>query len=468
MDILKGILEAREKRAGMRNNFAQKGFMSVSLSLNIPGYPKSNTLTHSLFTEIIDELKTFLAANRITINESQEIITCDEDGDFYLVSLSPDNISAGEVKNICEIFEEEHTVGRLLDIDLCDEHGAPVSSGKAKPCYYCGKYAAVICMREKRHSLEQLRGVAFSGITEYLEQKQVNKLSNKLATHAIKAILSEISLTPKPGLVDMVDSGIHKDMDYSTFLNSTSAISPFFIELAKKGFSYSVDNYSMILPQVRTTGLLMEKEMFSSTGGVNTQKGIIFLMGLSVFISAYTIKKQGHLNSTYFKKVLMEACAELDQEVDQNKPATHGSICVNKYGYKLGGGARAEAQSGFPKVFNHGLPELQKYNTLDFNNATSTNIALKNTLVAIIAESNDSNVLYRSNPETLRELKKLASKYLSESSTEKKETIYNQLIKFCKENNISPGGSADLLAVTVFIYLTGKDGIKFTALKDLV
>ncbi len=51
---------------------------------------------------------------------------------------------------------------------------------------------------------------------------------------ALKALLYEVSLSPKPGLVDRFDNGAHDDMSFMTFIDSMIALSPFFRLISKQ------------------------------------------------------------------------------------------------------------------------------------------------------------------------------------------------------------------------------------------
>lgn len=459
MTILKKILNAREKRALMRQKIAQNGLITLSLSLNIPGYPKYNTLINRFFQEVLLELQINLTANRIFIEEQYNEIHTDEAGEFFLTAIKPGNLKAHSIKEVTEKFEENHPAGRLIDVDIYKPEGFPVSSGKAKTCILCREQPAIVCMRAKNHTLEEIRRHIEELIKKHLTKKGKEYLTTQLASFAIQSILSEISLSPKPGLVSTSDSGIHADMNYQTFLNSTAAIGPYFKELAKSGVEFKGENYKQILPQVRQIGLKMEAQMFTATGGINTQKGVIFLLGLSLFISGYVINEQGKFDIERFREILLLACADLELELS-NKTAnlSHGEKCAEKFGYHIGGGARSEAQAGFQTVFNHGLPELRKHTY----NKGFAEISLKNTLMALMAEANDSNILFRSDAKTLLQFQKLAQKSIQAKNQEEKDKIYQRLIQFCKEHKVSPGGSADLLTVTIFMELTSNLENKIT------
>ena len=63
-----------------------------------------------------------------------------------------------------------------------------------------------------------------------------------------------------------------------------------------------------------------------------------------------------------------------------------------------------------------------------------------------MAVNNDSNILHRSNLDTLKHIQTLAKEAIENSNA------YTRLYDYCLENNISPGGSADLLSVSLLLH----------------
>ena len=284
---LQEILAARDARSLMRKEFSLRNLPSLSLNLNVPGYPKSNEIVSRFFLYCLDDLKVYITARWIQLDEKEAILKKDEAGDFYIVPFSTDHHSLIEIKQFCEDFEEDHSWGRFIDVDITDMAGLPVSSGKSKPCFYCNEHPADDCRRHQRHETEAVRTFMVEKMKAYCLQQREITISRNLSSLALQSILYEISLTPKPGLVDKLSSGVHSDMNYSTFLNSTAAISAYFNDLVQAGFAFDENDMTKALPVIRNIGLRMEKSMFRSTNQVNTQKGIIFLMGLSLFSSGY-------------------------------------------------------------------------------------------------------------------------------------------------------------------------------------
>jgi len=396
---------------------------------------------HTFFQSCLSDLKPYLVTHRIDIHEKDAIEICDAAGDFYLVPFSPNHLSLIEIKQICEAFEENHPLGRFVDVDLNEQQGNTVSSGKSKICYFCREKPAIECRREKAHEFEELRAFMFSEMKEYGRKQREEKIAKKISTFAKQAILAEISLTPKPGLVDQFSSGSHTDMNYQTFVDSTAAISSWFDYLVSEGFAFQNDDLTQALPRLREIGLKMEADMFEATGNVNTQKGVIFLMGLSLFACGKLFSKKDHFQVEEFQSIIKEICKDLvKNEMDNSTSSgkSHGEKIFLKYGFS---GARGEAESGLATVLDFGLPQLLQLEKLDDE-------ALTKCFLSIAANNNDTNILFRSNPEVLSKFKNLCHIALVDFSTEN----YTAVIDFCKHQNISPGGSADLLAVTIFVW----------------
>lgn len=413
----------------------------VSLSLNVPGFPKSNSTVGAFFTLILTELKFHLKSHLIEFQQKMDISGCDAAGDFFIVPISKGKLILPELKQICEDFEENHPLGRFIDVDLNDEEGMTFSSGKSKLCFYCKEKPAIECRRQNAHNLEHLRAFMFSKMEEYCSQQRENTLAKQLSLLATKALLAEISLSPKPGLVDKFSNGSHTDMNYQTFLDSTAAISPWFGELVSAGFTFNDSNLTKALPVIRTIGLNMESAMFGATRNVNTQKGIIFLMGLSLFACGKLFSENVPFNIEKFRAIVKGICTDMvhNELVNHSHSAkTHGEIMFSQYGFS---GARGEVESGFQTVFEFGLPQLAGFTEL------SDKMLLK-CFLAIAAHNNDTNILYRRGPDVLKTFQKLCIKALENFN----ETNYTAVIDFCKNENCSPGGSADILAVTIFVW----------------
>jgi len=434
-------LEARDHRAYLKGQIAQRGFPSLSLTLNIPGFPKSNASIKDFFDYCLIDFRYFLKANLINILEQEAISGCDAAGDYYILPCSYGAKTVHEIKQYCEVFEQNHPLGRFIDADLNDSQGKSVSSGKSKICFFCLERPAIECRRENAHDFGEVRSFMFSKMDRFCRERYEKEVVDRLSSLALRAILSEITLTPKPGLVDKFSDGSHTDMNYQTFIDSTTAIYPWFPELIREGIKFSNPDLTRALPVLRNFGLRMESAMFEATHNVNTQKGIIFLMGLSLFACGKLIGESERFNSDKFRDLLRGICKGMVTKELKNKsdgPGSHGADIFLKYGFS---GARGEAESGFDMVFKFGLPQL-----LDSDQLNDS--LLIKCFLAIASKNDDTNILYRSDRDILGDFKRLCATALEDFN----DRNYSAVIEFCKNSNISPGGSADLLAVTIFVW----------------
>ncbi|MGV1070567.1 triphosphoribosyl-dephospho-CoA synthase CitG [Clostridium perfringens] len=271
----------------------------------------------------------------------------------------------------------------------------------------------------------------------------------KLNSLIIKSLLYEVSCYPSPGLVSPISNGAHNDMDYYTFLDSISVIGPKFREIAE--ISMSDIQVSELLNKIRPIGLKIEEAMFHVTNNINTHKGLIFLMGVVCAATSkafYEGKPFKEIRNLIKEMTSGLVSKELNSKTNK-KSETYGEKIFRLYGIT---GIRGEVEKGLPSVFNYSLPFYMEHENL------KTNERLYLTLLCIMANCEDSTLLHRNDIYVLEEVKKRSQEILNMICYEKPEIIEEKIFEIDKEfseRGISPGGSADLLAITVFL-----DGIK--------
>lgn len=443
--IVNDIGKAKEKRFALKKKLIETKSHLVSININIAGFPKSDNLIKNFFLLVLDGFKRHLKSHQLYFDHKFETIVSDAAGDYFVCPVKTE-ISAIALKEICEKFEVNHPCGRLIDVDVFSKGGEYISSGKEKKCLLCSN-TANICRRAKTHSIDEVRTYTIKTIEDYIENEKKHRLCKQISYYASKALFSEISLFPKPGLVTPISQGSHTDMNYAMFVDSSLILSSNFYNLAVKAHDFK-ETKNEILPIVRDWGLQVEDEMFAVTNKVNTQKGAIFLMGLSVFTSVLVLKQSEKFSPEKFRKLLIEISAPLLEEINLLPSSTHGAKCIKKYGFEIAGGARKEAIEGFPNVFNKAIPYLKEnYTQLRAMNKQRETVLLK-ALCIIIADNNDTNILYRGNPDLLSQFKQIASTGLDRNISPK--DIIIELNTFCNKHHLSPGGSADLLALALF------------------
>jgi len=434
-------LNAREQRAYLKSKIEGKGYPCVSLSLNVPGFPKSNPTVNYFFNYCLQDLQFMLKSHLVEVHNNEAIERCDAAGDFFLAPFTAGKLDINELKQICENFEENHPLGRYIDVDVNDDKGHCISSGKSKLCFYCQVKPAIECRRGQAHDVVQLRSLMFSKMRDYCNRQREFLLSKQLASLALKALLYEISLTPKPGLVDRLSNGSHADMNFLTFADSSAAISFYFEELVQAGFAFQGKEYIQALPIIRNIGLRMEAAMFQATGNINTHKGLIFLTGLTLFSCGKLYNSFNQFDPQYFRSIVKDICRDMvKRELKEGKTShsTHGLDVFHSSGFS---GARGEAEGGFQTVFEIGLPYLAEENQLN-------DTAMIQCFLAIASKNMDTNILYRGGQDVLINFQKLCKAALENFS----DSNYLKVAEFCRNENISPGGSADLLALSIFFW----------------
>ena len=286
-----------------------------------------------------------------------------------------------------------------------------------------------------------------------------------IASAAVEAMLFEVSATPKPGLVDRDNCGAHDDMDYFTFMTSAAALHSSFDEMVRAGIRCQGKPVTALLPELRHTGVQAERNMFSRTEGINTHKGMIFTLGLLCGCAGWNADK-GVLDADTLCLLAAEMCqgictkeyANLEQKIQLTK----GERMYLKYGCK---GVRGEVESGYHTVRAFSLPVYRELRS--GKNDVSVNDALVQTLLHLIAETVDTNIISRHDWETAEYARRCAADVLQCGGilTEQGRTMLGRMDEDFIKRWISPGGCADLLAVTHFLYTLEHDKIRVRDVK---
>lgn len=279
----------------------------------------------------------------------------------------------------------------------------------------------------------------------------LNNLLLPLCEAAVSGMLLEVSTTPKPGLVDRNNSGAHRDMDFNLFMRSTASISFYMYEFAKAGFNHKGDLKELIY-KIKPIGIKAEENMFKETHGVNTQKGIIYLMGLVCSASGFLIKQGKPFNSEDICSAVSNICkAQVEDEfksISKKEKLSSGERIYLKYGIK---GVRGEAAKGLLCVALKGLPFLKE----GLLRGLSLNDSMVQSLIGIMSLVEDTTVISRHNTDVLYNFVHIKAKEalgLGGMFTKEGKEAITEMDKLFIEKNISPGGAADLLAVTYAIY----------------
>lgn len=257
---------------------------------------------------------------------------------------------------------------------------------------------------------------------EYIPKSTVPYLVADLAERALRL---ELDTTPKPGLVDRRDNGAHKDMDYALMSKSISALRPYLTRLA-------VESAKDIDPvKIKEIGIEAEKAMLKATSGVNTHKGALFCIGLSVAAASNLASATGSVQVYSFKELVSRAASEIP-----SARGTHGAEAKRSF---KAVGALENARAAYPELFTDWLPYYRSLEGDPFR--------CHKTLLHIMTTLDDTNILHRRGAEGLAHAEAEAARLLEDFS----ESGLSSLNKDFIRENISPGGSADMLSLTIFI-----------------
>ena len=251
-----------------------------------------------------------------------------------------------------------------------------------------------------------------------------------IAHLAINALHIELKTTPKPGLVDRNDNGAHKDMNLAMMDRSIDALQPYFVKLALLGFRGSIPETTV----VRLIGIEAEQAMLSATNGVNTHRGALFSMGLTTLAAAWCMTNNGTVDEKQLRDIIKQVA-----EGFAPTAGTHGNDAVNAHHVT---GALDLAKNGYEQLFNDWLPAYRGFL------ADDASTACQKLLLLIMSQLDDTNVIHRVGYEQAQLVKQEAQALLNNYSTVGMEAMNRDYIT----RNVSPGGSADMVALTIFIH----------------
>ena len=269
-------------------------------------------------------------------------------------------------------------------------------------------------------------------------------LASLLARFAVDALIEEAHLTPKPALVDRRGSGAHRDLDLARMLRSAHALEPTFIALARATRGQRPS--AVLRSELAALGRTGEAAMMAATNGSNTHRGAIWIIGL--LVAGATIAQD--IDGTWHPRSICAYGARIACFPDYAAPSlpaeSNGTRVRLRYGV---GGARREAQDGFPHVLEHGLPALEAAR----RRGHGENPARIDALLSIMVSLDDTCLLHRAGLPALEAARHGAREVLAcggSASLAGRAALY-RLDRRLVAMNASPGGAADLLAATLFI-----------------
>lgn len=369
----------------------------------------------------------------------------------------------------------------LLDLDLFRRHIAPALGATVRfvgtePTdqltrrYNQLMHEVLADVRETARLEKKGNAVSASRVRKAMEQGDMNVIRQLvppttlpyiIAHLATQALQAELDTTPKPGLVDKDNNGAHRDMDYALMQRSIDTLHPYFVKLALLGCADTLPSHTAI----RDAGIEAEKAMLAATNGVNTHKGALFSMGLAVVAAAHEERKIAANEEQILKErnggedvlVSLQTTIKALAASFPDTNGTHGSKAkLLSKGTTAIKGALDNAREGYEMLFAEWLPfYIERRKERDAH-------TLHKTLLRIMCDLDDTNVIYRTDLATAEEVKQEARALLdsfskAHTAEDKEKRIAAELLalkdmdKRYTARNISPGGAADMLSLTIFI-----------------
>lgn len=354
----------------------------------------------------------------------------------------------------------------LLDLDLFRRHIAPALGATVRfvgtePTdqltrrYNQLMHEVLADVREIVRLEKEGNAVSASRVRKAMEQGDMSTIRQLvppttlpyiIAHLATQALQAELDTTPKPGLVDKDNNGAHRDMDYALMQRSIDTLHPYFVKLALLGCADALPTHTSI----RDIGIEAEKAMLSATNGVNTHKGALFSMGLAVVASAHEERKIAANEEQILKErnggedvlVSLQTTIKALAASFPDTNGTHGSKAkLLSKGTTAIKGALDNAREGYEMLFAEWLPfYIERRKEHDA-------YTLHKTLLRIMCDLDDTNVIYRTDLATAEEVKQEARALLDSFS----KAALKDMDRRYTARNISPGGAADMLSLTIFI-----------------
>lgn len=354
----------------------------------------------------------------------------------------------------------------LLDLDLFRRHIAPALGATVRfvgtePTdrltrrYNQLMHEVLADVRETARLEKKGNAVSASRVRKAMEQGDMSTIRQLvppttlpyiIAHLATQALQAELDTTPKPGLVDKDNNGAHRDMDYALMQRSIDTLHPYFVKLALLGCADALPTHTSI----RDIGIEAEKAMLSATNGVNTHKGALFSMGLAVVAAAHEERKIAANEEQILKErnggedvlVSLQTTIKALAASFPDTDGTHGSKAkLLSKGATAIKGALDNAREGYEMLFAEWLPfYIERRKERDAH-------TLHKTLLRIMCDLDDTNVIYRTDLATAEEVKQEARALLDKFS----KAALKDMDRHYTTRNISPGGAADMLSLTIFI-----------------
>ena len=183
--------------------------------------------------------------------------------------------------------------------------------------------------------------------------------------------------------------------------------------------------------KIKEIGIEAEKAMLKATGGVNTHKGALFCIGLSVAAASYLASTTGSVEAYSFKELVSRAASEIP-----SARGTHGAEAKRSF---KAVGALENARAAYSELFTDWLPYYRSLEGDPFRSVDGLHRREEEDVADGIRVGEQHDQAIHAEAEAARLLEDFSESGLSSLNKD-----------FIREN-ISPGGSADMLSLTIFI-----------------
>jgi holo-ACP synthase/triphosphoribosyl-dephospho-CoA synthase len=429
---LREILDAREERVRKQEKMQRETKNPlICFTMNIAGPIKTSPSVIRAFQYGLKELETAIKKFKV----AAKVTEYEKTGPMCLLSVEG---NAEDIKDICIRIEESCPLGRLFDMDVIDVDGKKLERQKERCCIICGK-AGRTCAAGRLHSVEELQGKT----NEIIYKHFANLDSERVAKLAKEALIEEVHTTIKPGLVDLSNNGSHRDMNVQTFEDSANTLIDYFKECVTIGINTAENPPEETFYELRKAGIEAEKDMYTATKGVNTHKGIIYSMGVILGAIGRLWRPDNPIGKTepFFTECSAMTKTAVERDFANIDESTAGGRLYLEKGIR---GIRGEVADGFPSVRNIALPTYKA----ELANGKNKNDAGVMTLLHLIANIYDTSIYNRGGDEGVKYAQEYANKLICDTPT---INDIKEMDKAFIAKNLSPGGSADLLAITYFL-----------------
>lgn len=496
-----------EEKTNLNTSTPQHHNTTTPQHLN-PSTPQPLTTTTPLRGVVVMNCNPFTLGHRYLIEQAAKqverlfVMVVREDCSLFAYAERKAMVEQGvaHLKNVTVIDGSEYAISQatfptyflkrlddaadtqmLLDLDLFRRHIAPALGATVRfvgtePTdrltrrYNQLMHEVLTDVRETARLEKEGNAVSASRVRKAMEQGDMSTIRQLvppttlpyiIAHLATQALQAELDTTPKPGLVDKDNNGAHRDMDYALMQRSIDTLHPYFVKLALLGCADALPTHTSI----RDIGIEAERAMLSATNGVNTHKGALFSMGLAVVAAAHEERKIAANEEQILKErnggedilVSLQTTIKALAASFPDTNGTHGSKAkLLSKGATAIKGALDNAREGYEMLFAEWLPfYIERRKERDAH-------TLHKTLLRIMCDLDDTNVIYRTDLATAEEVKQEARALLdnfskAHTAEDKEKRIAAELLalkdmdKRYTARNISPGGAADMLSLTIFI-----------------